>query len=255
MIVTDGTQRRSGGNPPPVQRRVTSCTEDEHLERLRADVDTVLTLQLSNFADEAWEPLANALVEYGFAVMRAWIASERIFKELAVSRSFAKVSPPPEGWLTKEEAESMAGEVVTLALRAFRDDVLAKGVWDARRGASLSTFFVGQCKLQFPNVYRRWRDGEERARSWRDLDPAGVHLHGQGPRNPGRAVQEDEAIYEILAQMPPRTARVMYRKFVHGQTYDEIAADLDDIKDAKAAENLVTRERKKWQTGTRRRAS
>ena len=40
-----------------------------------------------------------------------------------------------------------------------------------------------------------------------------------------------------------------------GQTYDEIAADLDDIKDAKAAENLVTRERKKWQTGTRRRAS
>lgn len=253
--MTDGTQRRADGNPPPVQRRVPSFTEEEHLERLRADVDAVLTLQLSNFSDEAWEPLATALVEYGFAVMRAWTASGRIFKELAASRSFAKVSPPPEGWLTSEEAESIAGEVVTLALRAFKEDVLAKGVWDARRGASLSTFFVGQCKLQFPNVFRRWRDGEERARAWRDLDPTGVHLHGHAPRDPARAVQDDDAVYAILEQMHPRTARVMYRKFVQGHSYDEIAADLDDIKDAKAAENLVTRERKKWQTGTRRQAS
>lgn len=253
--MTEGTHRRERGNHLRLQRCVPVQSQDEHLERLRADVDAVLTLQLSDFADEAWAPLAEALAEYGFGVMRAWIASGQIFRELARGRDFAKASPPLAAWLTKDEAESIAGEVVTLALRAFKDDVLAKGVWDARRGASLSTFFVGQCKLQFPNVYRRWHDGERRARSWRRLDPDGIYLHGQAPTAPGGALREQESASAILEQMQPRTARVMHLKFVEGLSYDEIAAVLDDIKDAKAAENLVSRERKKWQTGTRKRAS
>lgn len=246
-----GRQSCRDGNQPSLRRSIPTLTQEEHLERLRADVDAVLTLQLSGFADAVWEPLANALVEYGFAVMRAWIASGRIFTELARGRSFGKLGPAPEGWLTRDDAESIAGEVVTLALHAFKADVLEKGVWDASRGASLSTFFVGQCKLQFPNVYRRWRESEQRSRAWRDLDPDGIHLHGRAPDDPGRRVQQDEAVEAVLAQMQPRTARVMYLKFVQGRSYSEIAAVLDDVKDAKAAENLVSRERNKWQTGKR----
>ncbi len=50
----------------------------------------------------------------------------------------------------------MAGEVVTVALAPFRDEVLLPGLWDPAKGASLTTYFVGQCILRFPNVYRSW---------------------------------------------------------------------------------------------------
>lgn len=249
-IVTEGA-RQLTGTESPVQRSVPKMSEEEHLARLRADVDAVLTLQLSNFADAAWEPLANALVEYGFAVMRAWIATGRIFVELVRSHSFAKLAPPPSGWLDADEAESLAGEVVTVALAAFKNDVLAKGVWKAEKGASLSTFFIGQCKLQFPNIYRKWFEAECRFRRSPAVDPDGSRLHGRAPDDPARLAAQEGQLADILGQMTPRTAEVMIHKFVLGKSYAEIAQEIEGIKDAKAAENLVSRERHKWKTGRR----
>ena len=37
------------------------------------------------------------------------------------------------------------------------------GRWDYRRGASLRTFFIGQCLMRFANVYRAWWNREARA--------------------------------------------------------------------------------------------
>jgi DNA-directed RNA polymerase specialized sigma24 family protein len=50
---------------------------------------------------------------------------------------------------------------------------------------------------------------------------------------------------DLLAQMPPLTAEV-FRLKVEGYTYAEIAAMVDGVANAKAAENLVARERKRW---------
>jgi len=224
-------------------------SEAEHLERLRADVEVVLNLQLSSFDDAAWKPLADALTEYGFAVMRSWIATGQIFK-LAV-RGVGQVAPPPQGWMNQDEAESIAGEVVTLALAEFKNEVLAKGVWNPGRGASLTTFFVGQCKLQFPNVYRRWLRAEQHHRAAAGGEAAGCRLHALPPADPAERSVLGDVVSDIFEQMPPLTAAAMRMKYLEDRSYAEIAACLDGIKDARAAENLVSREKNKWRTGKR----
>jgi hypothetical protein len=34
--------------------------------------------------------------------------------------------------------------------------------WDPKKGASIKTFFIGQCLIRFVNVYNRWRDNDRR---------------------------------------------------------------------------------------------
>lgn len=43
---------------------------------------------------------------------------------------------------------------VVNALGAFLDIALKKGNWSPTKGASLKTYFIGQCKIQFANVYK-----------------------------------------------------------------------------------------------------
>jgi len=56
-----------------IQRSIPSMSAEEHLERLRYDIDTVLQLQLRSWSDDAWEPVAQALTEYGFGVVKGWM--------------------------------------------------------------------------------------------------------------------------------------------------------------------------------------
>lgn len=51
------------------------------------------------------------------------------------------------------------------ALDRFRADVLLAKKWDYRKGASLRTYFIGQCLIRFANIYRRWWGGEVRNRA------------------------------------------------------------------------------------------
>jgi hypothetical protein len=39
--------------------------------------------------------------------------------------------------------------------------VLRRQRWDYRKGASLRTYFIGQCLSRFANVYRRWYTNEQ----------------------------------------------------------------------------------------------
>jgi hypothetical protein len=76
---SDGTLGQRG-----LQRYVPPMlSPEEHLERLRRDVDTVLQLQLRSYSDESWKPVANALAEYGYGVMKGWLFARRIYSEVA----------------------------------------------------------------------------------------------------------------------------------------------------------------------------
>lgn len=87
-------------------------------------------------------------------VLRAWMRRGTIYDKCA--RQSHPIERAPAGALDEDEIESMAGMVVAIALRHFRDDVLSKDVWDPDKGASLTTFFVGQCLMRFPEVWRPW---------------------------------------------------------------------------------------------------
>ncbi|MFN3256205.1 MAG: hypothetical protein ACE37B_10945 [Ilumatobacter sp.] len=84
-------------------------------------------------------------------MLTAWCVTGKIFDECdRVGRVLRRSR------IDEDDAAGLAVETVAKAVDAFREQVLIGNKWDPRRGASLKTFFVGQCKFQFPNVYRPW---------------------------------------------------------------------------------------------------
>lgn len=131
--------------------------EDPAARRLRvltADRALVDSLMLRGYAGPDWLGFANALAEYGYPVMRAWVVTGAIFLRCA-EKGIGHL-PRVTTMFDPSDADEIAGETVAEAIKHFRERVLIPGRWDMTRGASLNTFFVGQCILRFPNIYRRW---------------------------------------------------------------------------------------------------
>jgi DNA-directed RNA polymerase specialized sigma24 family protein len=128
-------------------------------ERLAEDADLVDWLRQFGFAGRDYERFATELARYGHAVTMAWIRKGAIFGKCR-ERGIGLPEPPPGALQQGDVAEGLANETIALALRSFRENVLLPGRWNPARGASLKTFFIGQCLFRFPNVYRAWRNTE-----------------------------------------------------------------------------------------------
>lgn len=126
----------------------------DDIDRMAVDADLVLDMSLEGFAGPVWGAFANELARYALAVLRSWMSTGVIYKQCAdkgrwiasLGRSF-----------TPDEIDGLADTAVVEALNFFRDRVLMTHRWDPAKGASLRTFFIGQCILRFPAVYRRFR--------------------------------------------------------------------------------------------------
>jgi DNA-directed RNA polymerase specialized sigma24 family protein len=125
--------------------------EARRLDELMADRNLLSRLMWDGYDGPDYDRFAERLARYGYAVMHAWCASELIFARCA-----------DKGWKVRrarigpDDADELAAETVAVALVKFRETVLVPGLWDPAKGASLNTYFVGQCLLRFANVYRRW---------------------------------------------------------------------------------------------------
>lgn len=207
---------------------------NEHLDRLLGDRDMLLRLQLSGYAREYWTPLADVFAQYGLAVLRAWLGTGRIFEE--VHRKTGLQLRRPAGRLDQDDIESLASDTIMDALKAFLEKVLKRNRWDPAKGASLKTFFIGQCVLRFPNVYRGW--GRERARHLptESLDRL-TNTPAEG--DPAGEVLAWEQRAELLASLTTKTARAAAQLREQGYTYAEIAEQLA-LADEKAVENVFT---------------
>jgi len=152
----------------------------DQIDRLAADERLCNVLAAADFAGPGWVRFSDALARYGLQVLRAWIATGTIFARCR-----------EKGYPTQRRARILEPDVVDLAnmtvaeaIAAFRDSVLPKGQWDPRRGASLRTYFIGQCLMRFPRVYARWLrenppiqlvpDVSDEAAAGPDSDPAHV---------------------------------------------------------------------------------
>lgn len=125
--------------------------EAQRLAELTADRELLDRLMWSGYGGHDYNRFADRLARYGYAVIHAWCCNELIFARCAakgLSLHRARIRP--------DDAAELAMETVAVALKKFRETVLIPRKWDHTRGASLNTFFVGQCLLRFPNVYRRW---------------------------------------------------------------------------------------------------
>lgn len=220
----------------------------ERVHRLAGDRELAVALRANGYRGRDYELFANEIAKYGWAVIRGWIYRGQIRGEVK-RKGFGALEPDPRPGAMIEDAESLADETVVLALSAFRDKVLVPGKWDPAKGASLRTFFVGQCLLQFSNVYKRWRREELRSYAepqappstdWADefeADPSTT----VAPDASEMAHVKDELRRAFGSIKDERVRSAFYLSVTHGFTHAEIGEKLGMT--AKAVESAIARAR------------
>lgn len=239
-----------GSSGEPLQRPLSGVPEEwladavhqdlaDNVDRLQGDVDLVTSLALAEYAGPLWEYFSNELAKYGYAVIKSWIAQKLIFEKckkrgyglLVLDRTF-----------TQDEIEGLADETVAKALFHFRKDVLMKRRWDPTKGASLRTFFVGQCLIRFPNIYRAWLDDVEDDRRYAFTDDI-VELDFQAERT--TAVDTRVIASIVASQLMSEVKDPRVRKAMHmtadGFPQTEIARVLGVS--VKSVERMLANER------------
>ena len=135
-------------------------------------------------------------------------------------------------------------------LDAFLEDVLKKNKWDPNRGASLKTFFIGQCKFQFRNVYKAWYRAEHRLRRFQLTDD---HVKLQAALGSTCAadapLMHHESAMRALGGLSTKHARHAVTLHAMGYSYAEIAREIG-VADEKAVENLVGHQRRRMNKST-----
>lgn len=184
-------------------------------------------LTATGFTGVLFEVAVTEFAAYGIAVMMAWMRTGKIVSQCKARGRPLALGSAAGRW-TRDDRLEIALETTGRAMRFFIENVLKPGKWDHRRGATLKTFFVGACLLQFPNVFdlwanelRRWdqvnttelgadettADGASRDACW--SDPTGDTVI--------RRQRTQEALSEIK---DPRTRRAV-EMVMGGHTFKE----------------------------------
>lgn len=141
---------------PPLDADFKETDKAEHLERLLADLELLNDVRVGGFRGPLYDELVKALAEYGYQVMGSWIRTGAVYRKLAQKGKAHYLARFPRRVPSKEDAAEITNDVVADAIVAYVRDVLVPGRWDYRGGASLATFFIGQCLLRYPRVYIEW---------------------------------------------------------------------------------------------------
>jgi DNA-directed RNA polymerase specialized sigma24 family protein len=157
-------KRRSSGPPNDIGSLPTSWLVDfeggpsaKAVDRLVEDSRLYHVLAAQGFEGPGWERFKDALARYGLQVLLSWLHSGVIFKRCR-ERGLPTQRQVRLNW---EDVRELASITVADAIDSFREKVLRTGSWDPDRGASLKTFFIGQCLLRFPRVYQKWLRDEQ----------------------------------------------------------------------------------------------
>jgi hypothetical protein len=189
------------------------------IERLNADLEVINDLVIDGFAGPRWEEFTRILLGYSFQVITTWLRRGVIF-EKCVQKGIRHFSGTPKlRRFPYDEAEDLAQEVLREAVDHFRDDVLRPGKWDPRKGASLKTYFIGQCLLRFPGCYARWFTGYAKHATSRRT---GVVRLDVSAMDPSAVAIRRARIAHALTDLDPETRLILE---LRAQKYrlDEIA--------------------------------
>lgn len=210
----------------------------ENVARRHADNEIVSELRARDFDGPLYEYFVAELAAYALAVLMAWMRTGEIFRKC---REKGRPVQSTEIWRWDlDDRRDLAHLTVSKALAVFRERVLLPGVWDRRRGATVKTFFLGACLLQFANFYnecagerRRW--GGPALAGVVDDDTGGDLLAEDAiGRDPAVVVATRDRFQRALVDMPAElgmAATMIYE----GHTYDEAAAAIGIKADALSA--------------------
>jgi DNA-directed RNA polymerase specialized sigma24 family protein len=192
----------------------------ENAARRLADRALVDELKAARFTGPTFDVTVNELAAYGIATLMAWMRTGEIVRQcLARGRPLADAGRYTAQW-SRDDRLEIAVETAARAVRYFVDEVLKPGRWNHRRGATLRTYFVGACLLQFPNIYELWVNEQKR---WGVVELAEPGT--EETREPGRGGE---------AWSDPTADEVIRR-----QQVDEIFAGITDPRTRKVAQMVM----------------
>ena len=212
--------------------------ELERLRRLQADEELLLALQLEQFTGRLWERFARELTRYGLGVLRAWIRHGTIYGKTKALTGYGLGRI--EGWPDDQTIDDIATDTVVAALIYFRDKVLVTHRWQSSGGASLATFFIGQCLYQFVNIYRSALRAERERRIQKAPTPMAELPEDRFDIIKGieETIVANDTVAEAMALLSTDRARRALFMQENGFTQREIADKLG-LPDAKSVENLI----------------
>lgn len=216
----------------------------ENVDRLLGDADLVTDMALANYEGPLWEHFSNEIAKYSYAVVGSWVARKLIF-ERCKSKGLGGL-PAIDRDFTADEVQGLTDETVVKALFHFRRDVLIKRKWDPRKGATLRTYFIGQCLIRFPKIYRSWLRTENRELYESTDDVAELDFHAGGVD-----IVERKVIAGIVASAAmssvkdPRVRKAMHM-IAEGHPQADVARVLGITE--KAVERMLANERARLKT-------
>lgn len=215
----------------------------KRIERLAADEEALLELQLNKFTGAPWDRFAREMARYGVGVLHSWVVRGVIYHRVKTLTSFG-LPRPLISWPDDEAAYDLAVDTVIEALAHFQQKVLPSGGWQSSRGASLGTYFIGQCLYRFANRYRSALSKELAQRASLGI-PAGELITDLSPAIEGveRTVVARDELNSALGRISTERAVKALLLHAQGDTYREIAEQLN-LTDAKQVENLIAYQRK-----------
>lgn len=228
---------------------VAGLTPEEQVERLAGDLELVEVLDRAGYDGPEWDFVAEVLAGYGIGVIRGWL-KKGIIQEKCRERN-VRFTPLPDGVrLSDDDIDEITDETVARAIHKFQSHVLPNRQWDPRRGASLTTYFIGQCLFQYASALKTW------------LAANGTHRIVEQPIEP-EGLSEIQALWSsldeaeagaLLARLlglasSPRAARALEMD-LFGYSREEIAHELHATPGSVA--NLISRERQRLKFAWRR---
>ena len=165
-----GAGDQDGQEPSPT---FAAAIEDMLSDARRHGSDRAIYLMLREcgFCASYWDLLAEQLARYGFRILLGWLRTGKIVQKCVTQ---GHGSPRLPSWLMSDEREAqevrqeLVWETLANGLVIFRGNLEA-GRWDPEAGRSLATYFVGACVYAFPNVLRRWRNGDAKWEKSREV--------------------------------------------------------------------------------------
>jgi hypothetical protein len=207
-------------------------------DRLLADQLVVEAILEEVLHGPRHQALEDMLIRYAVPVLRQLLKDGRI-----VSKATRLGRPPgcSETWLdfTEADREEFARDMVADALPVFTKAVFEERLWTPDRRASLKTYFVNACILQFPRLFREWLDQRRAVRpSGLELDPGG----GDPALDPAITVALRDEVDRMLAKIADRQVREVLILRGAGYTAEDAARQVGLT--PKAAEGRLARIRK-----------
>ena len=146
----------------------------------------------------------------------------------------SRVALTPSDDFRDDEITSVVDDAIVKALGRFRQ-ILEAGQWRVGRGATLTTYFIGQCLYRFIGCYRSWQREQRRNQAVLPLDPTD-HSIGTHVPAAARIVTARQEFDAVLGELGERE-RTAFLLREGGYTGQEIADRLG-YADAKSVENM-----------------